>query len=132
LEAHQCLDTILNFAESKTKNTNLFDIKQGSNLTESLPMIQYYLSQSDTITKFKAPTTRLFETHSAYISNKTYVDLAKNYTKEISQFMKDYLTVKHWFISGENDFIAYKKAVRNWLETELTFVESSDFRAKKL
>ncbi len=95
-------------------------------------MIQYYLSQSDTITKFKAPTTRLFETHSAYISNKTYVDLAKNYTKEISQFMKDYLTVKHWFISGENDFIAYKKAVRNWLETELTFVESSDFRAKKL
>jgi hypothetical protein len=81
LEAHQCFDSILNFVESKTKNTNLFDVKQGSNLTEALPMIQYYFSQSDTITKFKAPTTRLFETHSAYISNKTYVDLAKNYTK---------------------------------------------------
>jgi hypothetical protein len=46
--------------------------------------------------------------------------------------MKDYLTVKHWFVSGENDFISYKKAVRNWLETELTFVESNDFKNKKL
>lgn len=132
LEAHQCFETILNFVESKTKNINVFDIRQGSNLTESLPMIQYYFSQPDTITKFKAPTSRLFEAHSGYITNKTFVDLAKNYTKNISAFMKDYLSVKHWYVEGDSDFIAYRKAVRIWIENELSFVESDTFRNKKL
>lgn len=44
-------------------------------------MIQYYFSQPATVTAWKAPTTRLFESQSAYIANKTYVDNAKNYTK---------------------------------------------------
>ena len=82
--------------------------------------------------KYKAPTSRLFETQSGYISNRTYVDFAKNYTKELSQFMKDYLTVKHWFIVGDSDYICYKKATKNWLETELAFVESAAFKAKVL
>jgi hypothetical protein len=81
LEAHQCLETILNFVESKTKNVNLFDVRLASNITEFLPMIQYYFSQPAVVTAWKAPATKLFESQSGYISNKTFVDLAKNYTK---------------------------------------------------
>jgi hypothetical protein len=33
LEAHQCLETIFNFVESKTKNANLFDVRLLANLT---------------------------------------------------------------------------------------------------
>jgi hypothetical protein len=73
------------------------------------------MSQSDIVGKYKAPTTRLFETQSNWIVNKTYADLAKNQTANISQFMKDYLTVKHWFVSGNKDFIAYTKSLKNWL-----------------
>lgn len=62
----------------------------------------------------------------------TYVDIAKNYTKDISQFMKDYYSVKHWFIAGQNDYISYYKGVRNWIENELAFVESDAFRKAKL
>ena len=122
----------MNFVESKTKNLNLFDIRLGSNLTEYLPMIQYFFSQPVTVTKLKAPNNRIFESHSAYVNNKTYADLSKNYTKEISQFMRDYLTVKHWFVVGTSDYISYNKAVRNWLDNELSFVESDTFRKAKL
>ena len=95
-------------------------------------MIQYYLSQTASVTKYKAPTARMFETQSNWITNKTYVDLGKNLTIKLSQFMKDYLTVKHLFVSGDKDFIAYSKSLKNWLETELSFVESSDFVKAKL
>ena len=30
--------------------------------------------------------------------------------------MKDYLNVKHWYVSGDKDFIAYKQALRMWIE----------------
>lgn len=66
------------------------------------------------------------------ISNKTYVDLAKNYTKEISQYTKDYLTIKHWFVEGSSDYISFIKATRNWIENEFAFVESDAFRKLKL
>lgn len=115
LEGHQCLDTIFNFVEDKTKNTNLFDIRLNSSLTEFLPMIQYYFSQTSVVSNWKAPNSRLFESQSGWISNKTYVDLAKNYTKDISSFMKDYYSVRHWFVQGLNDYISYFKGVRNWL-----------------
>jgi hypothetical protein len=78
-------------------------------------MIQYYMSQSATVAKYKAPTTRMFETQSNWIVNKTYVDMAKNKTANLSQYMKDYLTVKHWFVSGNKDYIAYTKSLKNWL-----------------
>jgi hypothetical protein len=54
------MDTILNFAESRTKNANLFDVRLQSNLTEFLPMIQYYYSQPAVVAAWKAPNTRLF------------------------------------------------------------------------
>ena len=79
-------------------------------------MIQYYFSQSSTISAFKAPTTKLFDTQSNWVANKTFVDLAVNKTTSLSQFMKDYLTVKHWYVSGDKDFIAYKQSLKNWLE----------------
>lgn len=115
LEAHQCLDSVFNFVESKTKNINLFDVRQSYNLTEFLPMIQYYFSLSETVAKWKAPNSKLFEAQSGYIANKTFVDLAKNYTKDLSGFMKDYYPVRHWFAEGFNDYISYYKGVRNWI-----------------
>ena len=78
-------------------------------------MIQYYFSQSATVAQWKAPNARLFESQSNYIANKTFVDLAKNYTKELSSFMKDYFSVRHWFAEGSNDYISYYKAARNWI-----------------
>lgn len=89
LEAHQCVDAIYNFVESKTKNGNLFDTRLKSNLTEFLPMIQYYFSQKSVIDHWKAPTVKLFESQSGYIFNKTYVDMPKNYTTQITQFFRD-------------------------------------------
>ncbi len=115
LEAHQCLDTILNFVESKTKNVNLFDVRLQTNMTEFLPMIQYYFSQPSVVAAWKAPNNRLFESQSGQISNRTYVDLAKNYTKDLSTFMKDFYSVKHWFVNGQKDYISYYKAARNWI-----------------
>ncbi len=95
-------------------------------------MIQYYFSQPAVVTAWKAPNTRLFESQSGYIANLTYVDVAKNYTKDISTFMKDYFSVKHWFVEGNYDYISYYKGARNWIETELSFVESDAFKKAKL
>jgi hypothetical protein len=79
-------------------------------------MIQYYFSQTNNVNSFKAPTTRLFDTHSNWISNKTYADLSVNKTTSLSKFMKDFLSVKHWFVSGDKDYIAYKNGLKYWLE----------------
>jgi hypothetical protein len=95
-------------------------------------MIQYYFSQAATVTAWKAPNSRLFETQSGYIYNKTYVDLAKNYTANLSQFFRDYYSVRHWFVEGQSDYIAYYKGFRNWLENELSFVEVDAFKKAKL
>lgn len=46
--------------------------------------------------------------------------------------MKDYFSVKHWFVGGLNDFISFSKGLRNWIETELSFVESDAFKKAKL
>jgi hypothetical protein len=132
LEAHQCLDAIYNFVESKTKNGNLFDTRLQSNLTEFLPMIQYYFSQNSVVSQWKAPTVRLFESQSGYIFNKTYVDMIKNYTTPVTQYFRDFYSVRHWFVQGRYDYISYYKGLRNWIENELNFVERDAFRKAAL
>lgn len=95
-------------------------------------MIQYYFSQSSTVSQWKAPTGRLFESQSGYVFNKTYADMAKNYTTDLSQFMRDYYSVRHWFIQGQVDYISFYKGLRYWVDNELNFVESDTFRKSKL
>lgn len=131
-EAHQCYDTTLNYIESKTKNINLMNVKLQSNLTDFLPMIQYYFSQSSVVTAYKAPNQALFDSQSPWVQSKIYADLAKNMDTDFSRYLKDYLSVKNIFISGDDDFICYRKAVRYWLENTLTFVESAKFKPLNL
>lgn len=116
-EAHQCYETTLNYVESKTKNRNLYNIQLVSNLTESLPMVQYYLSQTSVINALKAPTTNnlLFEAHAAQVRENLFEDFGRNFDSQISQFLKDYLSVKQIFVTGDYDYITYRKATRNWL-----------------
>lgn len=95
-------------------------------------MIQYYYSQSSVVSQWKAPTNLLFESQSGYVFNKSYVDMAKNYTKDLSSFMRDFYSVRHWFIQGQLDYICYYKGLRNWVDNELSFVESDTFRNTKL
>jgi hypothetical protein len=123
-ESHQCYDTTLNYVENKTKNRNLFDIRLESNLTEMLPMIQYYFSQQSVINAYKAPNPAnlLFEAHSSQVLANLYEDLGRNYDVNISQAFKDYLSVKEIFITGDNDFITYRKSTKYWLENNVTFI----------
>jgi hypothetical protein len=44
-----------------------------------------------------------------------YEDLARNVDVGISQYLKDYLSVKHTFITADNDFVVFRKGTRNWL-----------------
>lgn len=91
------------------------NVKLGSNLTDFLPMIQYYFSQANVVAAYKAPTQALFDSQSAWVQSKIYTDLAKNIDADFSRYLKDYLSVKNVFIYGESDFICYYKAARNWL-----------------
>lgn len=95
-------------------------------------MIQYYFSQPSVVSAWKTPTAKLFEGQSGWIYNKTFVDLSKNYTSSLSQFMRDYFSVRHWFVVSSNDYIGYNKGVRSWLENELSFVENDAFKKAKL
>lgn len=85
-------------------------------------MIQYYFSQSSIVSSFKAPSNKLFDTQSNWVANKTYADIGVNKTISLSKYMKDYLSVKHFFISGDKDYIAYKQSLKYWLDVELSFV----------
>jgi hypothetical protein len=78
-------------------------------------MVQYYFSQSSTVSAYKAPNTALFDTQSGQVQTNLYEDLAKNIDSNVSVFLKDYLSVKHTFITGDDDFIVYRKGTRNWL-----------------
>ena len=115
-DARQCYDAILNYVSSKTQNTNLYNVKLSFNLTEFLPLIQYYFSQAGTVTQYKAPASPLFESNASAVYTNTFVDQAKNYTSNLSRFTRDYLTVKHMFVASDNDFVCYKTGVRYWLE----------------
>jgi len=79
-------------------------------------MIQYYFSQSNIVNQFKAPTAHLFETQSNWVWSKTFSDFAVNKTAILSQYMRDNLSVKHWYVSGDYDYIAYKQSLKFWLE----------------
>jgi carboxypeptidase C (cathepsin A) len=70
----------------------------------------------------------LFEQQANTLQLNTYVDEAKNYTLNISNFLKNNLDVKLYLLTGTNDFVTYYKAIRSWAETELTFVESAAFQ----
>ena len=95
---------------------NVFNTKLGSNLTEHLPMVQYYFSQPSIVSAFKAPTNFLFEAQSNWVWSKTYTDFAQNKTNTLSQFMRDSLSVRHFYITGIYDYIAYKQSLKNWIE----------------
>ena len=64
-EARDCYNNILNYASAQSKNSNLFNADLKQNLTNFLPVIQYYFSQSSTVSKFKAPTDYIFEAQSS-------------------------------------------------------------------
>ena len=91
-------------------------------MTDFIPMIYYYFSQDATVSKYKAPNSIFFEGQSAAVFSNIYADMGKNYNDNISQFFKDYLSVKNVFIVGDSDYISYKKAFRNWLENDVTFI----------
>jgi hypothetical protein len=46
--------------------------------------------------------------------------------------MKDFYSIKHWFVEGTYDYVSYYKGARNWIENELTFVESDSYKKAKL
>lgn len=46
--------------------------------------------------------------------------------------MKDNYSVKQIFVTGDDDFICYRKPIRNWLENTLVFTESSKFKPLNL
>jgi len=66
------------------------------------------------------------------LQSNTYVDEAKNYTQNISYFLRDYLDVRLYVLTGTLDYVTYYKATRNWLETEINFVESAAFQKLNL
>lgn len=131
-EAHTCYDTTLNYIESKTKNRNLYNIQLLSNLTEFIPLTQYYFSQSSVVNAYKAPNSAMFETQAAQVQYNLYEDLARNIDTPFSQYLKDYMSIKHAFISGDDDFIVFRRGTRNWLENTLAFVESAKFKPLNL
>lgn len=126
-EAHQCYDQVLNFVEQKGNNRNLYNINWNFSTIPHFSLVQYYFSQPAVVALYSAPSNLLFEQHAYTLQTNTYVDEAKNYTQNISYFLRDYLDVKLLALTGTVDYITYNKATRNWMETELSFVESATF-----
>lgn len=126
-EAHECYDGVLNFVETKTNNHNLYNINLNQSLVQHFALVQYYLTLSSSVSLFSAPSNLLFEQQTNILHASTYVDEAKNYTLNISYFMRDNLDVKFLFLCGNQDYISYSKAVLNWTVNELNFVEIANF-----
>lgn len=122
VEAHSCYDTTLNYVETKTKNRNLYNIQLMANLTEFLPLTQYYFSQSSAVNTYKAPNTAMFETYASQVQSNLYEDLARNLDSSFSQYLKDELSVRHIFVTADDDFIVFRRGIRNWLENTIQFV----------
>lgn len=114
-DAHTCYDSTLNYIENKTKSVNLYNVKKGSNLTEVLPQVHSYFSLPATVNAYKAPNALLFEAHSYLTIAKIFEDYGKNIDTSISSFLKNFFSVKQVFLTGDDDFITYRKATRNWL-----------------
>lgn len=81
---------------------------------------------------YKAPNGALFETQAAAVQASLYEDLGRNYDTQFSQYLKDELSVRHVFVSGDDDFIVFRRGTRNWLENTLSFVESAKFKPLNL
>jgi hypothetical protein len=61
-----------------------------------------------------------------------YEDYGKNIDTNISQYLKDYLNIKQVFLTGDDDFICYRKGTRNWLENTVNFTDSAKFKPLNL
>lgn len=126
-EAHDCYESVLNFVETKTNNRNLYNVNLNQSLVQHFALVQYYLTTPAAVALYTAPTNLWFETQTNVLQANTYVDEAKNYTLNISQYMRDYLDVKFLYLCADQDFISYSKAMLNWVTTELNFVEIANF-----
>lgn len=114
-EAHKCYDETLNFVESKTNNINLFNINLSSTLIDTFSKIQYYLSVSSNAKDLLVDTSNVFERQSNYFQSNVYAEQAQSFTQNITNFMRDYSSVKFLFIAGTLDYLSYYKATRSWL-----------------
>ena len=95
-------------------------------------MTQFYFSQASVANIYKAPNSGLFESQSAQAFANVYEDLGRNVDSNISQYLKDNLSVQQIFLAADDDYIAYRKGIRNWLETGITFLDSSKFKPLNL
>lgn len=95
-------------------------------------MTQYYFSLASVVNVYKAPNTELFESQSPQTFANVYEDLGKNIDTNFSQYLRDNLSVKQVFLTGDDDFIAYRKATRNWLESTISFMDSAKFKPLNL
>jgi hypothetical protein len=102
-------------------------VNLNQSLVQHFALIQYYLTTPAAVALYTAPTNLWFETQTNVLQANTYVDEAKNYTLNISQYMRDYLDVKFLYLCADQDFISYSKAMLNWVTTELNFVEIANF-----
>jgi hypothetical protein len=123
---------VLNFVEQKTNNHNLWNINLNQSLIQTFALVQYYLTQPSIVSIYGASPVLMFEQQTNTLQANTYVDEGKNYTQNISYFLRDYLDVKLYVITGTLDYVTYYKATRNWMETELNFVESPNFQKLNL
>ena len=132
IEAHNCYDVTLNYVENKTKTRNLYNIQKGTNLTELLPMTQFYFSQASVVNAYKAPNSALFESQSSQTYANVYEDLGQNVDANITQYLKDNLNVPQIFLAADDDFIAFRRGIKNWLENSINFTESAKFKPLNL
>ena len=128
-EAHKCYDDTLNFVSAKTGNRNLFNVNLNSTLIDTFAKVQAYLSQSSIATQHLASTSHFFEQQAAFFQGNVYAELSQNWATNISNYMRDYLSVKFLFVSGTLDLVSYWKAARGWLES-LNFKDVAQFKAK--
>lgn len=103
-----------------------------SNLTEFLPMTQFYFSQASVVSAYKAPNSALFESQSAQTFANVYEDLGRNIDSTISQYLKDNLSVKQVFLAADDDFISFRKGIKNWVESSISFLDSAKFKPLNL
>ena len=130
-EAHKCYDETLNFVETKSQNRNLFNVNLNSTLIDMFAKVQYYLSQSTVAASLLAPSTSFFESQANFFQGNVYAEQAQTNAQNISNFMRDYLSVRYMFVTGNLDYISYYKASRAWLDS-LNFKDVTQFKAKAL
>jgi hypothetical protein len=126
-EAHDCYEAILNFVEYKGNDHNLYNVNQTDSLIPQFALVQYYLSLPATVALLNAPTSMMFEQQTRILQANIYVDEAKNYTKDISDYLTANANTKILFVSGAQDFVTYSHAVSNWTVSELSFPESAAY-----